>query len=98
MDSEFETIGADYVKKMKKHIKDRFKKRDMHVFDYFSKVLEPETLNSVFKSESEEEVTHLAAYYGHEKKVKIVQGNLTEGIIEQETAIAPLLDLTKLKQ
>ena len=38
MDSEFETIRADYVKKMKKNIKDRFKKRDMHVSDYLSKV------------------------------------------------------------
>ena len=76
------------MKRMKKIIKDRFKKRDMHVFDYLSKVLEPETVKSVSESESAEAVTHLAAYYGHKKKVKIVQGNLTEGIIEQETTIA----------
>ena len=80
MDNEFKTIRVYYVKKMKKHIKDMFKKRDMHVFDHLSKVLELKTVNCVSESESEEAVTHLAAYYGHEKKVKIMQGNLIEGI------------------
>ena len=55
-------------------------------------------MDSISEFESEEAVTHLAAYCRHEKKVKIGQGNLTEGIIVQETTIAPLLGPTKLKQ
>jgi hypothetical protein len=98
MEKEFESLKSEYLKKMKKNIKERFKKKDMDIFDDLSKVLEPEFVVSVDKSDTEGAVQHLATFYGYEKTVKVVEGNLIEGTVEHETIIEPLLDPIKLEQ
>lgn len=98
MDAEFLTIRTDYVNSLSKNIKKRLKRNDGELLTNFSKVLEPIHVNAIDNASSFEAVENLSVVYGREKKTKIVEGNLTEGIVERETIVKPLLDEVKLKQ
>lgn len=92
MDSEFDNLRKHYIKSLKKNIKQRFRQDDSNIFTDLSKVLEPSTVCSTTDNESDEAITHLANFYGCEKEVVIVKGNLIEGTEEIKTVINPLMD------
>lgn len=95
MESEVERLRTEYLSKMKKNIKERFRKNDTDVYDDLGKVLEPMTVHDTI--DSDEAIEHLATFYGYEKKVKIVHGNMIEGVQEEEKSVSPLLDAEKLQ-
>lgn len=97
MDSEFESVRKDYINRLKKNFANRFRKEDSAVFEDFSKLFEPSLVNSFTEEICVEAVESLASFYGYEKTVKIVSGDMIEGTEEQTRAIDPLLDPHKLQ-
>ena len=98
MDNEFESLRACYLKSIHKNIKDRFKKTESHLFDDLSKVFEADVVNSSLDTECSGAVEHLATFYGYDKVMKVVDGNLTEGTETTETQIDRVLDPENLKK
>lgn len=98
MDKEFEDVRSDYIKRLKKNIKERFRKEDSAIFDDFGRVFEPSQVNTSSQTELKTAVESLSSFYGYEKSVKIVDGNLTDGTQETTRVIAPLIDPKKLEE
>ena len=74
--AEFQTLKADYLRIIQKNIKNRFPKKDIDIFDNLNKLLEPMTDNETTDAESEDALSHLANFYGYEKRVSLITGCL----------------------
>ena len=98
MDEEFQNIRVDYVKRIQKNIKDRFRKEDRAVYDDLGKVFEPATVNAASQAECNEAIDHLASFYGYQKTVTVVHGDLIEGTVERNQIIDPILDPENLQE
>lgn len=98
MDSEFQSVREEYLKSMKKNIKSRLGKTGADILNDFGKLLEPTKMNEVSTEETLEAVSHLATFYGSDKTVKRVYGDLIEGTEEEEEVVSALLDPEQLQQ
>ena len=55
-------------------------------------------MNSSTDQECNDAIGHLATFYGYEKTVTIVQGNLIEGTVEAHRVIFPMIYPIKLQE
>ncbi|XP_046561754.1 zinc finger protein 862-like [Haliotis rubra] len=96
MNGQFETLRAEYLKNLMKNIKNRFKEEDTAIFTDMSMALKPLTVNTVFGEESGDAVAHLGALYGAQEEVKVIEGDLHQGLEEHIKLVGPLLQPDKL--
>lgn len=98
MDKEFETLRSNYIKSLQKNIKLRLKKKDTDLIEDLSKVFEPDLVNSLSDSECSEAAEHLSAFYGYDNEVKVVHGDMLEGVETEERTIHKVLNPEQLQQ
>ena len=72
------------------------KKTEQAVYDDLGKVFEPATVNAA--SQCNEAIDHLSSFYGYQKTVTEVHGDLIEGTVERNQIIDPILDPEKLQE
>ncbi|XP_052233429.1 zinc finger protein 862-like [Dreissena polymorpha] len=98
MGSEFATVRKDYIKRMKKNISDRFRKTDSDHYNDFCTLFEPQQINISTQEECNEALESLSTFYGYEKTVKVIDGNLIEGLQETVRVVQPLVDPAKVQE
>ena len=98
METEFESIRKDYIKRLKKNINNRFPKADSAILDDFSHVFEPIVVNSSTEDECNKAIESLSTQYGYEKTVTVIEGNLTDGTEEHVRVVKPLLDPKRVQE
>ena len=96
MIKEFENIKIKYIEKLSKNIKSRLHKNDEDVLSNLSKVLEPQTVCDITREERAAAVASLGQFYGYEKEVVVIEGNI-DNLVENRTIIPALLDPEKLE-
>lgn len=97
-DEQFKSAREKYIDSLVKNIKMRFKKEDSCIFTDLSSLLEPDRVNDAEDGECESALNAIADYYGSEKEVELVEGNMEEGYDRTAKKIAPLLNGEKLKE
>ncbi|XP_045212023.2 zinc finger protein 862-like [Mercenaria mercenaria] len=98
-ENELQRLRESYVSCLQKNIKQRFRKEDSTILNYFSLVLEPSIVNSSRPNESEDAVEALGMFYGDEKTVTVIHGNFECGLQEEnKNVVDKLLDRDKLVQ
>lgn len=96
-DEQFKFVRVKYIEGLVKNMKLRFKKEDSCLFDYLSLLLEPVRVYDAEDNESKEALDMVTSYYGSEKQVGLVEGNMQDGYDEAVQKVDPLLDGDKLK-
>ena len=96
MDDEFDNLRSRYIKSLKHNIKHRLRKEDGDILSDFSKVLEPSTVINMAEESCDEAINHLANFYGVNKEMTRVQGNLIEGTEETVIPVQAMLSQDKL--
>ncbi|XP_061173439.1 uncharacterized protein LOC133182609 [Saccostrea echinata] len=98
VESDFNSLRERYIAQVKKNIKHRFRKEDSQIFNDFSLLLEPSVLNDAQENESENAIEALGVFYGEEKTVKIVHGDMETGHHEEINQVSGLLNAKQLKE
>ena len=90
-DEQFKSARVKYIEGLVKNIKLRFKTEDSCMFDDLSLLLEPGRVGDAADRESQEALDAVASFYGSEKEVGLVEGNMQEGYDEDVQNVVPLL-------
>ena len=77
---------------MEINIKHRFRKEDSQIFNVFSFLLESSAVNNAQEIEFENAISAIYLFYGEEKTVTIVHGNMEMGYQEELNQVAGLLE------
>ena len=96
-DEQFKSTMVKYIEGLVKNIKLRFKQEASCMFDDLSLLFEPGRAGDAEDRERQEALDAVASFYGSEKEVGLVEGNMQEGYDEDVQNAVPLLDGEKLK-
>ena len=77
---------------MEINIKHRFRKEDSQIFNDFSFLLGSSAVNNAQEIEFENAISAIYLFYGEEKTVTIVHGNMEMGYQEELNQVAGLLE------
>lgn len=92
-DAEFVSLKTEYLAKIQKNIKQRFRKEDSRLFTDLSLVLEPSVVSISSQKETEDALEKVGIPYGEDKKVQVIHGDLQEeGVREETKEVQKLLD------
>jgi len=95
MAKEFDNLREQYIERLKKNIRNRLRKEDGDMFADLATVLEPETVLNKSKENRVESVANLGQFFGHEKEVVVIEGNI-DNLVENKQVIPALLDPDEL--
>lgn len=98
VERDFDSLRVRYIAQVKKNVKHRFRKEDSQIFNDFSLLLEPSAVNDAQENESDNAIEALGLFYGEEKTVTIVNGNMEMGYQEEIHQVAGLRETDKPKE